>query len=222
LQFRSLKDLDWTTKNFKSEAGLAKQYKEMIRLYPGTDAAKEARRRLAGDPPTYLAVPAKPVPPVRPVPPMPVPRTPPQYDPEPVIPDVPTLADLRERRFAAERQRKADQEAETKRKAAAAEADAARKAEEEFEVNGLVLLRKTLNGVNNQFSMEITGTVVNRRGKTLNYAQITFNIYNESGAQVGSAIANINGLEPGGRWDFKAVGFTTSGTKYKVSKLSGF
>ncbi len=37
---------------------------------------------------------------------------------------------------------------------------------------------------------------------------------------VGSTLANINGLESGGRWNFKAVSFT-KGTSYKLSKLSG-
>lgn len=63
--------------------------------------------------------------------------------------------------------------------------------------------------------------MVNRRARTLSYAQITFNVYDASGAQVGSALANINGLEPGARWNFKAVSFT-KGTTYKFSKLSGF
>jgi hypothetical protein len=63
---------------------------------------------------------------------------------------------------------------------------------------------------------------VNRRGVKLMYAQITFNLYDSSGAQVGSAIANINGLEAGGRWNFKASTFGTDFKKYKFSELSGF
>ena len=34
--------------------------------------------------------------------------------------------------------------------------------------------------------LEITGTVVNRRNYKLSYAQITFNVYDQSGGQVGS------------------------------------
>lgn len=86
--------------------------------------------------------------------------------------------------------------------------------------DGLVLLTKTVQGTSTDLGMEITGTVVNRRSKALSYAQITFNVYDESGAQVGSALANINGLEPGGRWNFKAVAFT-KGKTYKFSKLIG-
>ena len=101
-------------------------------------------------------------------------------------------------------------------------AEAARKAEEEYEQNGLVLLRKTVEGRTGQFGGEITGIVINRRNRKLIYAQITFNLYDESGAQVGSALANINGLEAGGRWKFKATSFGTDFSKYKINELTGF
>ena len=94
--------------------------------------------------------------------------------------------------------------------------------DEEHDSDGLVLLKKSVNGKQTQFGIEITGTVVNRRTRKLSYAQITFNVYDKSGAQVGSALANINGLEPGGRWNFKAVGLEEKGATYKFSELSGF
>jgi hypothetical protein len=101
----------------------------------------------------------------------------------------------------------------------------ARKAEEEYDGDGLVLLKNTLHGQytdhgNGFVTGEITGEVVNRRSHTLSYVQITFNLYDDSGAQVGSALANVNGLEPGSTWKFKAV-TTGHWTKYKVSKLMG-
>ena len=40
--------------------------------------------------------------------------------------------------------------------------------------------------------------------------------------QVGSAIGNINGLEPGGTWKFKATSLGVGFVKYKFSELSGF
>ena len=113
--------------------------------------------------------------------------------------------------------------AETERKRTAqAEAEAARKAEEEYDANGLVLLRKTVAGNVGEFGGEITGMVVNRRSRKLSYAQITFNLYDHSGAQVGSAIGNINGLESGGTWKFKATSLGVRFVKYKFSELSGF
>lgn len=93
--------------------------------------------------------------------------------------------------------------------------------EDEHNEDGLVLLKKTVRGTSNRFHIEIGGTVVNRRHKTLKYAQITFNVYDESGAQIDTALANINGLEPGGRWNFKAVALTGLGRRYKFAALSG-
>lgn len=99
-----------------------------------------------------------------------------------------------------------------------AEKEAARKAEEELDVGGLVIMRKTLKGS----TTGVTGIVINRRQRKLSYAQITFNLYDDSGAQVGSALANINGLEPGGQWKFSASSFGTEYTTYKFSELTGF
>lgn len=124
------------------------------------------------------------------------------------------------REFVAEaKPRVKKEEAEKRRKA---EAEAARKAEEEYDANGLVLLVKTVKSVRGQFGGEVTGTVINRRPRKLSYAQITFNLYDESGARVGTALANINGLEPGERWNFKATTFGTDFASCKFSELSGF
>jgi len=100
--------------------------------------------------------------------------------------------------------------------------EAARKLEEEIDVNGLVLMRKTVEARGGDLGGEITGSVINRRKSKLSYAQITFNLYDDSGAQVGSALANINGLEPGGTWKFKASTFGVDFSRYKFSELSGF
>ncbi len=192
------------------KAALDEWYRAVVRDFPGTEGCKEAQRRLNGDAPRTLAVPPLPVAPKKPDPPKL------ELEPEPRIPEVPTLAEIRERREAAQREAERD-----------AKREAQRKAEEEYERDGLVLLQKTTNGVsealgNGNFSAEISGTVVNRRKSKLNYAQITFNLYDESGAQVGSALANINGLESGGRWNFKATTITSRWKTYKVSGLSGF
>ena len=96
------------------------------------------------------------------------------------------------------------------------------KAANEYDQNGLVMLRNTVSGTASDFGGEITGIVVNRRSRKLSYAQITFNLYDSSGAQVGSALANINGLEPGGRWRFQASCFGVDFNEYKVSELTGF
>lgn len=121
---------------------------------------------------------------------------------------------------AAEAKRIAD-EAEKERKASAA-LEAARKAEEEIEVRGLVLLRKTVAGSRDKFGGEITGIVVNRRRRKVDYAQISFNLYDDNGNQVGTALANITNLKPGGRWKFTARGFGKEFATYKFAELTGF
>lgn len=139
--------------------------------------------------------------------------------PEPQPPSRELVAEEVAANNAKKRKEQMAAKAEAERKAAAA---AAAKAEEELDVNGLVLMRKTLSGTTSEFGGTITGIVENRRSRKLSYAQITFNLYDESGAQVGSAMANINGLEPGGRWKFEASSFGTRFSKYKFSELTGF
>jgi hypothetical protein len=51
----------------------------------------------------------------------------------------------------------------------------------------------------------ITGKVKNNTSKQYSYVQIQFNVYDKSGSQLGSAMANINNLEPNGTWKFNAV-----------------
>lgn len=109
------------------------------------------------------------------------------------------------------------------RKKHAAE-DAARPLEGEHNANGLVLVWNTVKVKRGALGFEITGTVENRRPKTLRYAEIKFIIYDESEAQVGTALANITDLESGARWNFRAVDLATKGTKYnyRLSELSGY
>ena len=124
--------------------------------------------------------------------------------------------------FAVAKKEQDEAQAVAAKKAEEEKAEAARKVEEEYDAGGLILLRKTVKGEKTEVGIEITGTVVNRRTNKLGYAQITFNVYDKSGAQVGSALANINGLEPGGKWNFKAVAFSTNADTCKFSDLSGF
>ena len=55
------------------------------------------------------------------------------------------------------------------------------------------------------YSYYITGKIINKKGKELDYAQIIFNLYDEEGAQIGTAIDNINGLKEDGVWKFEAM-----------------
>lgn len=95
-------------------------------------------------------------------------------------------------------------------------------AENEYEQDGLVLLNDSLKMSGEGVGRAITGIVINRRKNKLTYAQITFNLYDASGDQVGSASANVNGLEPGGRWKFQAATFGQGFAKSKVSEITGY
>lgn len=70
--------------------------------------------------------------------------------------------------------------------------------------------------------MTITGKIRNNTGKRYSYAQATFSIYNKAGEQVGSALANVNNLEPGGTWAFRAVGSAPGGERFKLAGITGF
>lgn len=68
----------------------------------------------------------------------------------------------------------------------------------------------------------ITGTIKNHSNKTYIYVQVTFNLYDDSGAQVGTTMANTNNLEAGGTWKFKALVSEDNATKYKFTGIDAF
>lgn len=69
----------------------------------------------------------------------------------------------------------------------------------------------------------ITGSVKNLKGRDLSYAQITFNLYDADGAQIGTALDNINDLEEDGLWKFKALVFDDSAVaSYKLTGIDSF
>ncbi len=71
-------------------------------------------------------------------------------------------------------------------------------------------------------TIHITGKVKNNSGKVLSYVQIQFALYDKSGSQVGTALANTNGLEPGNTWSYDAIGMASNVSKFKVINLSGY
>lgn len=135
---------------------------------------------------------------------------------------------MRERRSAESSKTATAPEPQPPSREAIAAKIAVEKAELELDFNGLVLMWKTVSGSQGallggtMLGGTITGIVENRRPRKLSYAQISFSLYDDSGAQVGTAIANINGLEPGSKWKFEAISFGQEFTKYKFSELTGF
>lgn|ERR1019366_8487518 len=68
----------------------------------------------------------------------------------------------------------------------------------------------------------IVGKVRNNSDKTYRYVSIRFSLYDKSGAQVGTALAGISGLNALGTWKFRAVVAEKDAANFELQKLSGF
>lgn len=82
-------------------------------------------------------------------------------------------------------------------------------------------------GKSDQYGMSYTieGTIKNNTDKQYSYVQVTFNLYDSDGAQIGTALANINNLEAKGIWKFKALGSLGNGksvANYKLMEITGW
>ena len=82
-------------------------------------------------------------------------------------------------------------------------------------------------GTTDKYGMSYTieGTIKNNTNKQYSYVQVTFNLYDSDGAQIGTALANINNLEANGLWKFKASGSFGDGktvASYKLMEITGW
>lgn len=69
----------------------------------------------------------------------------------------------------------------------------------------------------------IQGEIKNNTEKTYSYVQVTFNLYDASGAQIGTAMDNINNLEAKGTWKYKALAYVTEDVaSYKFVEITGW
>ena len=84
------------------------------------------------------------------------------------------------------------------------------------------LINGELNAVNENYSSYIIGSLKNTTSKTYSYAQVTFNLYDADGAQIGTALDNINNWEPDGLWKFKAMILKQDVASYKLVKVQAF
>lgn len=73
----------------------------------------------------------------------------------------------------------------------------------------------------NGIGFVIAGVAVNTSNKTLSGVSLSFNLYDDKDNLVGNAIANVSGLEPGGRWSFQAL-TNQPFAKYKVGKVLSY
>lgn len=59
---------------------------------------------------------------------------------------------------------------------------------------------------NDYYSIKyIVGVLKNNDVSKTNYVQVTFNLYDKEGNVIGTALDNINTIEPNGTWKFKAI-----------------
>ena len=74
------------------------------------------------------------------------------------------------------------------------------------------------------YSTRITGVLTNNTEDTLSYVQVSYNLFDADGNQIGTALANTNNLAADGTWKFEAVGSTASSevASYKIGDVSGF
>ncbi len=68
----------------------------------------------------------------------------------------------------------------------------------------------------------VCGTVINNTTRTIGYAQVEINLYDTDMSLVDSTLDNINNLEPGSKWKFKAPILDDNVNSYKIKDVSGF
>lgn len=73
------------------------------------------------------------------------------------------------------------------------------------------------------YSAKITGVAKNTSKKNYSYASVEFSVYDSSGNNLGTALANINNLSSGDSWRFEANLFSfpnTRPTHYKLVDIN--
>lgn len=78
--------------------------------------------------------------------------------------------------------------------------------------------------VKDGYTAKVTGTFTNNSGTEMSYVQVSYTLFDESGAQVGTALANTNNLADGGTWKFEALATATPDkiASFKLGDVTGF
>ena len=72
-------------------------------------------------------------------------------------------------------------------------------------------------------SITLAGTMTNGCGRSFRYVQVTYKLLDESGAIVGSALANLAGLDVGQSWKFQAFGMLPHTVKsYRLDQITAY
>lgn len=77
-------------------------------------------------------------------------------------------------------------------------------------------------GKTDEYTSTVSGIIQNTSQKTYSYLTISFNLYDSSGNQIGSASATIRDLQAGGTWKFEATGFVGNAARFEFSSIDGF
>ena len=75
------------------------------------------------------------------------------------------------------------------------------------------------------YSAEIKGTLKNNTSKSYSYVSVEFVIYDSNNNNLGTALANMNNLQPGDTWNFTATLFSypeTEPTSFKLIDITNW
>ncbi len=75
------------------------------------------------------------------------------------------------------------------------------------------------------YSVDIKGALKNTGKRNYTYVSISFTLYDESGANIGQALANMNNLAAGETWKYKATSmgfFDEKPVKWKYAEITCF
>lgn len=99
----------------------------------------------------------------------------------------------------------------------ASEAGGASEASDPYKVEG-----EALDG--DEYSSTITGVFTNTSSNTMSYVQLSYNLFDADGAQIGTAYANTNNVAAGGTWKFEAFSTTAADEvdSYKLVDVTTF
>lgn len=76
--------------------------------------------------------------------------------------------------------------------------------------------------ISDGYATYIVGKVRNNTSRKYSYVQVEINLYDGDGNLLGSTVDNVNNLEPGAVWRFKAPVFYDQAKKFKIMNITGF
>lgn len=68
----------------------------------------------------------------------------------------------------------------------------------------------------------IVGKIRNNDDKEYKYVQVSFNLYDKEGNQVGTAMANTTNLEAKGTWKFRALVIEKDTVRFELKDITGY